>query len=86
MADEIDVESMTEKTTTTKEQVRVEEEGSSRRRRKRAIRQDPMAVSIERLGDSMESVMRSSTASNVDDIYVELDKMTDLARANSQKS
>lgn len=61
--DKIDAKSMSEKTTTTNQQSKVEGGGSSRRRRKRVMGRDSMAMAIERLADSVESVMRSMTTS-----------------------
>lgn len=78
MTNEVDAESMAEKTTNTQEQTRVEGEGSSRRRRKRAVGADAVAVAIEKLADSVEKASGIKSASNVDDIYVALTQMTDL--------
>ncbi|KAK8949237.1 hypothetical protein KSP39_PZI004964 [Platanthera zijinensis] len=69
---------MAEKTST-QEPSRVDGEGNSRRRRKRAGQNDSIAVAIEKLVDSVQGAVGTMTASDVDDIYVTLTRMTDLS-------
>ncbi|KAK8953694.1 Thioredoxin reductase NTRA [Platanthera guangdongensis] len=61
------------------ETARVDAERSSRRRRKRAGQNDSVAVSIEKLADSVQGAVGTMTAGDVDDIYVALTRMTDLS-------